>query len=366
MKGLLRAAAAIALLASLGWSGMAAAADEPPALAAAAPADKAALKELIDAAAKEGQVSYFDTIFQPETNDALVAEFLKQYGLPRSFKVGYTLSGTGALVTRVDQEIAAGRVSIDVAAVASLPWIYEHIGKGDILEYNSPQYAHYSNAIERGLAKKGYFGFTGAYVFVPMWNTENLDFKGTSWKDILGAVPPKRMSVGDATKSETYRATYFALRKVLDKSFWEALAKQSPNFILRSESVASRLVSGEDLMAQGGMPTRAYQFNQRGAKIKFLMPKEGVVVLPEAMFILKGAPHPAAAKLWTDFILSEAGQNIIVKREALISGRDGFKSPLPDYAPPLESLNAIPVDWAKVTTADLQKARDEWVGIFNP
>jgi iron(III) transport system substrate-binding protein len=340
------------------------AADEPPALAAAAPGDKATVKALIEAALKEGQVSYWDTIFQPETNDALTAEFRKQYGLPGSFKVGYTLSSTGGLVTRVDQELAASRATIDVASVASLPWIFSHIREGKILQYDSPQYQHYGKAFAQGLGKKGYFAFVGAYIFVPMWNTENLDFKGTSWTDILGAVPEKRMSTGDATKSETYRATYLVLRRALGKEFFEKLAKMSPNLILRSENVAERLVSGEDLMAAGGMPTRAYQFNERGAKLKFMLPKEGVVLLPEATFILSDAPHPNAAKLWVDFVLSEAGQQIIVQHEALISGRDGFKSPLPDYAPAMESLKTIPVDWEKVTLDEMQKARDEWASLF--
>ncbi|HEX3952487.1 MAG TPA: extracellular solute-binding protein [Stellaceae bacterium] len=342
----------------------ASAAEDPPALAAAAPADKATMQALIEAARKEGQVSYWDTIFQPETNDALTAEFRRQYGLPGSFKVGYTLSATGGLVTRVDQELAAGRATIDVASVASLPWVYSHIRDGKFLHYDSPQYAHYTKAFAEGLGKKGYFAFAGAYVFVPMWNTENLDFKGNSWHDVVGAVPEKRMSIGDAVKSETYRATYFVLRKVLSREYFEKLAKMSPNLILRSESVAERLVSGEDLMAAGGMPTRAYQFNERGAKLKFIMPKEGVVLLPEATFILADAPHPAAAKLWVDFVLSEAGQNIIVQHEALISGRDGFQSPLPAYAPAIDSLNAIPVEWEKVSLEDMQKARDEWAGMF--
>jgi iron(III) transport system substrate-binding protein len=355
---------ALLLAAAAASAPIACAADEPPAIAAAAPDQKAALTALIEAAKKEGQVSYWDTIFQPETNDALTAEFRKQYGLPGSFKVGYTLSATGNLVTRVDQELAAGRATIDVASVASLPWIYSHIRDGKILHYDSPQYAHYSKAFAQGLGKPGYFAFAGAYIFVPTWNTETLDFHGTSWWDVIGAVPDKRLNTGDATKSETFRATYLVLRRVLGKEYFEKLAKMSPNLVLRSENMAERLVSGEDLMAVGGMPTRAYQFNERGAKLHFIFPKEGVVLLPEATFILADAPHPNAAKLWVDFVLSEAGQKIIVQHEALISGRDGFKSPLPEYAPPIESINAIPVNWEQITLDDMKKARDEWASLF--
>ncbi len=340
-------------------------AQEPPAVAKASGAEKARLQGLIKEAAKEGAITYWDAVIQTETNDELTAAFKKRYGLPSSFKVNYNLSNTTGLATRVDQELQAGKVTIDVAALASLPWVYGHVAKGDALEYDSPEYAHYTKIFSLGLGKKGYFAFNGSYMFVPMWSTDALkDFKGTSWKDVINAVPAQRMSIGDVSKSEAYAATQIGLRKILGPDYFQAIAKMSPTYLIRSEQIASRLVSGEDLMAFSGMPTRAYQFNERGGQLKFMLPKEGVVLLPAAMWILKPAPHPAAAKLWIDFILSEEGQNILVKREAMMSGRDGFKSPIPDYAPPIESLNIIPIDWPKVTVDDIMKVRDEWSGIF--
>jgi iron(III) transport system substrate-binding protein len=135
---------------------------------------------------------------------------------------------------------------------------------------------------------------------------------------------------------------------------------------IRSEQIAARLVTGEDLMAFSGMPTRAYQYNQKGAKLKFMLPEEGVVLLPRNLLILAKAPHPSSAKLWLDFILSEQGQTILAKREALISGRSGFKSPLPEYAPAIDDLKLIKVDWKGTSSARLKELRDGWVATFNP
>jgi len=199
-----------------------------------------------------------------------------------------------------------------------------------------------------------------------MWSEDHLKFKGKSYKDVLNAVPTGRMSVGDGTKSATYLATYIVQKEVMDKAFFEGLAKMKPSLLVRSEQIAGRLVSGEDLMAFSGMPTRAYQYNEKGGKLKFMLPEEGVVLLPQAQFIIKDAPHPNAAKLWIDFMLSEEGQHIIVKGEALISGRTGFKSALPEYAPPIENLKIIKADWAAMTPAKLQAWREEWSKIFNP
>jgi len=343
-----------------------AAAQELPALQGTAPEEKARVLQLVEDAKKEGGLTYWDVVIQPETNDKLSAQFREYYGLPASFKVNYQLSSTANLVTRVEQEIGADRVTIDVAAIGSPTWVFGRVNKGDVLAYASPQYRHYASTFERGMGKDGFFAFNGAYLFVPMWDSERTTFNGKSWKDVFGAVPAGRMSIGDATKSVTYLDTYAGLRKVLDLEYFKKLAESKPPFLLRSEQIAGRLVSGEDLMAFTGMPTRAYQYNQKGAKLKFMLPEEGVVLLPQSMFILKKAPHPNAAKLWIDFMLSERGQEALVRGEALISGRAGFKSPLPEYAPSMDSLKIIKIDWESVSTAELQKMRDEWTRVFNP
>jgi iron(III) transport system substrate-binding protein len=342
------------------------AAAEPQALQEVGATHKQALRALISTALKEGSVSYWDTIIQPGTNAKLAAAFRQYYGLPANFAVNYSLSSTTGMVTRVEQEVSAGRVTMDVAAVASLPWVNEKVKAGKIMHYESPQYQFYHEAFDKGLGKDGYYAFNGAYVFIPMWNSEKLDFKGTSWKDVDGAVGNGRMVMGDVGKSETYLATYMGLRLLFGLDYFKRLAAMKPVFLVRSEQIAQQLVTGQDLMSFSGMPTRAFQVNQRGAKLKFLFPKEGVVLLPQAMFILAAAPHPAAAKLWVDFMLSDIGQKIMVDNEAVMSGRKGFVSPIPTYAPPIDSLNVIKIDWDKLTTADMQKARAEWRSIFNP
>jgi iron(III) transport system substrate-binding protein len=344
-----------------------ASAQEPPALSSAKdPAEKARVAELIEAAKKEGAVSFWDTVIQPETNDLLTAAFKAHYGLPASFQVNYTLSATGPLVTRIEQEISAKRFSIDVAAIASPTWVFERAAAGDILEYASPEYANYNIVFDSGLGLKNFFAFNGAYYFAPMWSTEHLKFEGKSWKDVLKAVPANRMSVGDASKSVAYLATHIGLRTIMEPDYFKSLAEAKPSLLVRSEQVAARLVSGEDLMAFSGMPTRAYQYNQKGGKLKVMMPEEGVVLMPQCTFILKGAAHPASAKLLIDFLLSETGQSIIAKGEAMISGRTSFKSPNPEYSPSIDTMKLIKVDWKSLNTDKLKAARAEWTGIYNP
>jgi hypothetical protein len=73
------------------------------------------------------------------------------------------------------------------------------------------------------LGSDGYFAFNGAYVFVPMWNPEKMLFKGSSWKDVIGAAPVGRLSIGGSSKSQTYLATYMGLKQVLGIDYFKRL-----------------------------------------------------------------------------------------------------------------------------------------------
>src|SRR5256885_13951145 len=114
-----------------------AAAQELPALQGAALEEKTRVLQLVEDAKKEGSLTYWDVVIQPETNDKLSALFREYYGLPASFKVNYQLSSTANLVTRVEQEIGADRVTIDVAAIGSATWVFGGLNKGDGLQYAS-------------------------------------------------------------------------------------------------------------------------------------------------------------------------------------------------------------------------------------
>ena len=50
-----------------------------------------------------------------------------------------------------------------------------------------------------------------------------------------------------------------------------------------------------------------------GGLLKFVLPQDGTVVLGRGIGITPKAPHPATAKLFLDFVLSEAGQNAVAE-----------------------------------------------------
>jgi iron(III) transport system substrate-binding protein len=363
MRKIFRALSAV-IFASLPVMTIPALAQNVPALTNVSAEEKQRVTQLIEGAKKEGALSYWTVASQPEANNALIASFRKYYGL-NDLKITATLSPHPPLVTRLEQEISAKSVTIDVASVGSPTWAYRAADQGFIQKYDSPEYEQYKKVIANKLSKAGYFAMTGGIFWVPAWNPEYLNFTGSSWAEIVNAVPAGRINAADAVRSEVIALNYMGLRKVLPLEYFEKIAAMRPVFTNRVEASTAALLTGEHYMALNAIVSRIYQANKKGAKLKFLMPSEGAVFFPTVTFIVAGAPHPNAAKLWTDFLHSQQGQQILVEHEALISGREGFKSPLPEYAPALADVtNVIPIDWSAVTPDEVNKARLEWSSVF--
>jgi len=98
-----------------------------------------------------------------------------------------------------------------------------------------------------------------------------------------------------------------------------------------------------------------------GDDVEIVIPKEGTITAPYAISLVKGAPHPNAARLWLNFIMSEMGQRIFAK---------GFVRPiLPDielpedvkekFLPKEEYARAIDVDWVKAQKVQ-KEAAEMW------
>jgi len=81
----------------------------------------------------------------------------------------------------------------------------------------------------------------------------------------------------------------------------------------------------------------------KGAPLVFNVPKSGAIGTNFGVATLKGAPHPNAAKLWADFILSE-GQKVVTSRAEYALRNDAAA---PKGMPELKSVKIMPTDFRK-------------------
>ena len=337
---------------------------KPSGPVAAAQTGAERVAQLVEAAKREGEVHYIDPVVTPKTQGALAKAFRKKYGLPESFKVTATVRGTGEVVAAVQQEVKAGRYTIDVARVPS-PTLFQAMAKqGHLMAYISPEWRHYERTAQRLKldAHPPYFVVPSGYTFVPVWNRKVLQADIRSWYDMLNPAFRGRAIMGDIRKSSSQMDVYIGLRKALGDDFFPRYgALTDPIFMFRMEEKIAKLISGEYAITMFMTWGRVYQQVTQNPQLDLGIanPKEGVVLIGEHIGILAGAPHPNAAKLFLDFWLSEEGMAEYVRGEAYIPFREGFRYPaeVKPFLPALADVKVIPVDWAALTAKDREEAK---------
>lgn len=95
-----------------------------------------------------------------------------------------------------------------------------------------------------------------------------------------------------------------------------------------------------------------------GLPFKNIVPTEGAVVVPGLSAVIKGAPHPEAATLLAQFLISKEGQDVIAQYGDYPARID--MAP-PVGAVPLKELKMLPLDYKYVasSTPEIERTFNE-------
>ncbi|MBI4332820.1 MAG: extracellular solute-binding protein [Chloroflexi bacterium] len=140
------------------------------------------------------------------------------------------------------------------------------------------------------------------------------DFK--AWKDLLhprwkGKILINDPSIGGGGQ----RAMVMLAYGILDWDYVQALAKQEP-VISRDERLLVEWVAKEKYpLAIDGSSELMYNWIKEGVPLRQVMPTEGGYMISGIgnVYMPKGAPHPNAAKVFINFLLSKEGQTLSSK-----------------------------------------------------
>lgn len=357
---------AVAAAALLTASAHGALSQEAPALAAIKDAaQKARVQSLIEAARKEGGLSWIGVQIEPGHANPIIAEFKKYYGLD-DLSGEYTYAGTGEIVTRVEQLLRAKRREFDIVWTASWSWYQDLLKRGEIMKYESPYYAEYTLSDKNDMSEKGYWA-SDAYTFAPIYNPDTLekagikDFNPTSWNDFVDSRLQGRLSMIDVLVSTSAAPLLSGIVKTMGDDWLKKLGDLKPALHIKAAQGREWVGSGEFAATLLNSPKDQLSLVQRNIKTKQVFPKEGVVLIPFAPIILESAPHPAAAKLFIDFVRSAYGAQKVMDAGALLFfGRPGVKSKYPDILPTMEDVKVIKFDWdTEGSIAAVKKFREK-------
>ncbi len=341
---------------------------DAPILGTLSGAERDRVAALIQAARQEGELNWLDAVVVPASAAAMGKAFKARYGLS-NLQINHERIQTAAVTAHVQEEVRAGRVTIDVFAVASPRLFYDLKAANALLQYDSPEYAYYESARKAGLTHEpGYWLSPVAYTFAPITNPRFYPKEIRSWNDILDPQLRGRFEFPDVGSGEAGLYTYIGLRKVMSADYMARVAAQQPVTNTGSSVAGTQKLASGELWLSITLPSRLVQtVAQTGVPLNAYYPQEGVTMLGHPYGILAKAPHPNAAKLFIDWLFSDEGQAMYVRLEGLTSGRDGLYIPeeVRKYSPPLADINSIPVDWKSLDSKAMDAARQEYRQIFN-
>jgi iron(III) transport system substrate-binding protein len=294
--------------------------------------------KLIEGAKREKEVVIYGTMDLRVAN-LLNDKFREKYPF---LDVKFNRFGSGNLVPRTLAEVRAGRHLSDILQTNSLGLHFLR-REGVLGYYVSPEDRFYPKEFK----DQGYWTTTNMNVHVLAYNTKLMTRERLprTYEDLLNPVWRGKM-VLDASEQ------WFALMvQIMGKDkglkYIAALAKQ--NVLLRRESSALRaqlIAAGEAPMDIDSTLGPVDQLKKRGAPIDWFTVGP-VPVVTSAHGVASRPLHPNAARLYVDFVLSQAGQRLV-----LDIGRQVARTDLLREQESIKNLQLVPLDPASGENMD--------------
>src|SRR5918996_4473953 len=263
----------------------------------------AAEAQLIERAKKEGTFLLYTSLNTPDVNQVFDG-FRKRY--PFITPKSYT-TRSAALLERIVTEARAGKHFADVIQGNAFT-LYLLAKKGHTEPYISPEAKAFPDSFRDPAG-----GWVAAYLQLNViaYNaklvTKSEAPKG--YEDLLNAKWKGKMGLDD--KQYIW---FDGLLKVMGRekglAYMKRLAGQALQFRSGNTLLANLLAAGEFGILVNARPEGLDELKQKGAPVEWVAPRPTTAnVLPIA--VARDAPHPNAARLFMDYVLSEEGQRIL-------------------------------------------------------
>ncbi len=277
----------------------------------------AADPKIIEAAKKEGELGWWSTIAQDQSQK-IVDEFMKLYLF---IKASYWRSGSVGLHNKILIEARVGRSSWDVVSQTTPEFIFDLKQKKLIAPYNSPERNFFSADLKD---RDGYWTGTYALPTGLGFNTQQVKKEDVpkTYKDLLDARwKGGKISVDDENY-ELLVGLIEAWGKKAAMEYLKAIATQSPVIGRGATQRTQLLAVGEFPLAISYTHTVEWSKSQ-GTSVDWVN-LEPVIIKFDGIMLGAKSAHPNAAKLFIDFVLSQSGQELLqsFSRVTLRSGVD--------------------------------------------
>src|SRR5213083_3716152 len=269
----------------------------------------------LEAAKKEGKVVWY-TSLALSSAEKVAKMFEAAYP---GIKVEVHRTGSQRILQRVMQELQANIKNVDVIHTSDAGHYVLLKDKKLLMKYTPAGVDRFPTAFKD---KDGYHYGLRATVNVIAYNTKSLSAADAprTWKDLLDPKWKGKLVTAHPGYSGVISTHVLALVHLYGWDYFQQLAQ---NRLMITQSAADPLTvvaSGERPVAVNGGDYSAYQLKKKGSPIEIVYPKEGVPLVVSPTAIMAAAPHPSAARLFTDFTFTREIQQVMADSEGLYTG----------------------------------------------
>lgn len=299
--------------------------------------------KLVAQAKQEGKVVLY-TSLAPSESKPLAAAFEKKYGV----KVELWRALSDKVVQRTIAEARAKKDSVDVVETNGPEM--DMIANEKLLEaYDTPYLADLpASAVPPGRAwLPDRMNF-----FVVGYNTDKVK-RSELPKTYEGFLDPKwkgRIGI-EATDQEWMATLVKTMGEEKGMDFFRKLAAMKPDMRKGHVLIAKLVSAGEVPVCLSCYNSNIISLKRKGAPVDFV-PVQPVAARPQGIGVAKAAPHPAAAVLFADFVLSPEGQKLY-ESMGRVPASTKVKSELNDF------------DFTMMDPDIVLKESDKWEKLWN-
>jgi iron(III) transport system substrate-binding protein len=301
----------------------------------------------VEAAKKEGKVVWYTSLALP-TAEKIGKLFEAAYP---GIKVEVQRTGSQRILQRVMQEMQANLKLVDVIHTSDAGHFVLLKEKKLLMKYSPAGIDAFPTGFKD---KDGYYFTLRATVNVIAYNTKLVPAAEApkGWKDLLDPKWRGKMVTAHPGYSGVISTHVLALVQLYGWDYFKQLAQNKLMLVQSAVDPAGVVASGERQVAVDGGDYYYYQMKKKGNPIEVVYPKEGVPLVISPSAIASFAPHPNAAKLFTDFTFTRELQQVMADSEGLYTGHPQVK--YPTDKPKLSDLKLLTVD-----PEELEKRNEE-------
>ena len=297
---------------------------------ASAPPPEPVTPGLIEAARKEGQVSYYTS------TDLPVAEKLAKAFEAKYSGIAVRVERTGAerVFQRIGQEYSSNIHAVDVVNSSDAAHFIVWKRDGILAPYVPEDVAKFYPAEHKDI--DGQFASWRVWLSIIAYNTNLVKAEEApkSFADLLDPKWKGKIVKAHPGYSGTIMTATYQMQRDLGWNWFEQLAKQNIMQVQSSADPPKKLDLGERAVMADGNEYNVFLMKEAGRPVEPVYASEGSPLIVGPNGIFKSSPNPNAARLFQSFCFSRDAQQLIIDVGGLRSvhpqteekpGRKSFK-----------------------------------------